>query len=302
MLRRRIAQPIRARRKHPTIAPAKRLTRESRLAVRDQRHGARREELVAGALELVRVDCEPRGSASHSACSASPRVNVAAWRVSPSGPARWSIAACQSRVSSKVAAAIARPPDPTPAPRTQRLRPSAPLPRQRLRDNARIFRTARRQRGGLRGPSARRAALCKRRVDLGLPPAERARTMPRDTRHLRDPAPHDRPSTPIVRVSSLRSTAWYRKLAVRASAYSRRPSSADHRPSIPRPRFATKTWVCSCGSPAREVRWRNAAATKPRRLLDDRARVAAPNGRGRSLEVPNRLQRSYIMSFTYKIA
>ncbi len=53
------------------------------------------------------------------------------------------------------------------------------------------------------------------------------------------------------------------KLAARASAYSRRPSSADHRPSTPRPRFATRTCVCSCGSPARDVRCRNAAATSP---------------------------------------
>ncbi len=28
--------------------------------------------------------------------------------------------------------------------------------------------------------------------------------------------------------------------------------------------FATATWVCSCGSPARESRWVNAVATRPR--------------------------------------
>ena len=59
-------------------------------------------------------------------------------------------------------------------------------------------------------------------------------------------APSDRP-TPAVRLHRYR--AW--------------ASSADHRPSGPRVRLATSTWVCSCGSPARLVRCRNPAATNP---------------------------------------
>lgn len=41
------------------------------------------------------------------------------------------------------------------------------------------------------------------------------------------------------------------------------PSSADHLPSGPRVRFATRTYVCRCGSPARLVRCRNPAAINP---------------------------------------
>ena len=60
-----------------------------------------------------------------------------------------------------------------------------------------------------------------------------------------------------------RNAAWYRVPAVLACRYSCLPSNADQRPSDPRVMFANNTWVCSCGSPARDVRWRNAAATNP---------------------------------------
>ncbi len=179
----------------PQEAPDRRAgeTSHRRVASRHPGSAPRRasQGIVAGALELVRVSCEPRGSASHSACSTSPRVNVAAWRVSPSGPARWSIAACQSHVSS-----TGSPPRssddqiPTPAPQSQAPPPECATPASAFRDNVRILRAARRQCGRLGGPSARRAPLRERRVDLGLPPAERARHGPRDTCDLRDPAPH----------------------------------------------------------------------------------------------------------------
>ena len=39
---------------------------------------------------------------------------------------------------------------------------------------------------------------------------------------------------------------------------------ASHRPSRVWTLFATATWVCRSGSPARESRWVNAAATRPR--------------------------------------
>ena len=46
-------------------------------------------------------------------------------------------------------------------------------------------------------------------------------------------------------------------------ANSSRPSSASHVPSSARTLFATRTWVWSCGSAAREVRWTKPAATSP---------------------------------------
>ena len=44
-----------------------------------------------------------------------------------------------------------------------------------------------------------------------------------------------------------------------------RPSMDSQRPSRVCTLFATATWVCRSGSPARESRWVNAAATSPRR-------------------------------------
>ena len=48
---------------------------------------------------------------------------------------------------------------------------------------------------------------------------------------------------------------------VRSAGYTRVPSRVRHRPSGPRVVLATSTCQCSCGSPARLVWWRNAAAT-----------------------------------------
>ncbi len=64
----------------------------------------------------------------------------------------------------------------------------------------------------------------------------------------------------------------------RPSALNRtRPSMASHFPSRVWTLFATATWVCRSGSPARESRWVNAAATSPRDVdLPDP--VGAPAG------------------------
>ena len=50
---------------------------------------------------------------------------------------------------------------------------------------------------------------------------------------------------------------------MRCERYNAVPSSALQRPSIPRAVLATRTCQCRCGSPSREVRCGNWAATKP---------------------------------------
>ena len=70
-------------------------------------------------------------------------------------------------------------------------------------------------------------------------------------------------STPRRCDSSLRSAVWNTVPAAIFDRYRACPSSALHRPSGPLARFATRTWVCSCGSPARLVRWLKPAAMNP---------------------------------------
>ena len=70
-------------------------------------------------------------------------------------------------------------------------------------------------------------------------------------------------STPSRLDSSLRSAVWNTVPAAILDRYRAWPSSADQRPSGPLARFATSTWVCSCGSPARLVRWLKPAAMNP---------------------------------------
>ncbi len=85
-------------------------------------------------------------------------------------------------------------------------------------------------------------------------------------------------------VSSARSCASYRCPTVLAHPYSDRASSADQRPSSAhQTRFATRTCVWRCGSPARDVRCRNAAETNPSATCRSapprprRARAASPS-------------------------
>ena len=68
---------------------------------------------------------------------------------------------------------------------------------------------------------------------------------------------------PATRSSSSRNTAWNTSPAARACRYRSAPYRALHRPSLPSAMLATSTCQCSSGSPAREVRCRNDAATTP---------------------------------------
>ena len=209
VLRRRIAEPIRARGKNPTVAPAKRLAGEPRFAIRDQRHGARREEFVAGAVEFVCVQLRAARK-----CFAQRLQHLAAGergRLARESIRSGEIVHCRPPVPRLEHGSPPRSSDDEvqlPLSEAERLRPSAPLPRQRFRDNVRILRAARGECRRLGGPSPRRAPLRERRVDLGLPPAERARHGPRDTCDFRVPRRTIVHSTPTVRVSSLRSTTW----------------------------------------------------------------------------------------------
>ena len=81
---------------------------------------------------------------------------------------------------------------------------------------------------------------------------------------------------------------------MRAWKYSRRASGEDHRPSAPSTTLAASTWVCSWGSPFREVRWTKAAATNPevsirlsppaprRAMVAWRSRYSSPSATARS--------------------
>ena len=77
------------------------------------------------------------------------------------------------------------------------------------------------------------------------------------------PLPAGRHATPSRAVSSCWRAVRNTAPAVCLARYRPWASSADQRPSGPRVRLATRTWVCRWGSPARLVRCRNAAATNP---------------------------------------
>ncbi len=75
--------------------------------------------------------------------------------------------------------------------------------------------------------------------------------------------------TPRLSRTPSSTRVLYRSDAATATAYSARPSSESHRgvPSgwstVARTLFATARWVCRSGSPARDSRWSNAAASRP---------------------------------------
>ena len=77
------------------------------------------------------------------------------------------------------------------------------------------------------------------------------------------PSPDSSKLTPSLSTRPRRRRAWY--TAVAALAWANRPalSMPVHRPSGPGVALATRTWVCSWGSPARLVWWTKAAATIP---------------------------------------
>ena len=70
-------------------------------------------------------------------------------------------------------------------------------------------------------------------------------------------------STPSRRVSSSASSTSYSSDIATAAWWMVLPSIERHTPSSPWTRFATATWECRFGSPARESKWSNRAATQP---------------------------------------
>ena len=172
---------------------------------------------------------------------------------------------------------------------------AGPQPASRLRSSSRR-RTARlRPRACCAGSPAPRPGGRRRRSACRWPRARprsrravsrTGRAAPGGCRRSRGRAGPGRHSTPSVRVSSARNTAWNTSPAARAWRYRSGWANADHLPSAPSTRLATSTCQCSNGSPARDVRCRNAAATTPdvvNRCGPDRRRVLAGGGQlGRS--------------------
>ena len=188
-----------------------------------------------------------------------------------------------------------------PVPEAQRLRPRPPFPRQRLGDNPRIFRAARGQRGGLRGPGTRCASFCERRVDLSLPPTERTRHDTRNTGDLGDPAAHECPfhadrARELAPQHRLVKKARRTRLGVQPAPVQRRPPPVEPAPEVRHQDVGVQLRITGPRGPMAERR-----SDEARRLLDDRPSVATPHRHGRPLEVPNSLQGRYIMSFTYRV-
>lgn len=70
---------------------------------------------------------------------------------------------------------------------------------------------------------------------------------------------------PVRRLTASARSRLYRSENATADRYSARESMVRHRPSVdPCTRLAMVTWVCNCGSPARESQWSKAVATGPR--------------------------------------
>ena len=162
--------------------------------------------------------------------------------------------------------------------------------RSRSGVDAVVLGAPRRQRRHLRGRRARRPAPLELRLDLRPAAAERAQHRSRGTPAMSAiPLRTGVHSTPSSRVSSpaARLVQIAGRLArARKTGGRRAPTSARPAPCT---RLATSTCVCSCGSPARDVRWRNAAAMRP----SARRHCAPPWPRrataARALEVAQRL-------------
>ena len=77
------------------------------------------------------------------------------------------------------------------------------------------------------------------------------------------PSPDSSKLTPSLSTRPRRRRAWYTAVAALAWANSPALSMPVHRPSGPGVALATRTWVCSWGSPARLVWWTKAAPTIP---------------------------------------
>ena len=75
-----------------------------------------------------------------------------------------------------------------------------------------------------------------------------------------------------------------------------RPSMESHRPSRVCTSFATATWVCRSGSPARESRCVNAAATRPVTLTCRTLFLPLPGEQCVAFDEAQRIPRSRLMS------
>ena len=111
--------------------------------------------------------------------------------------------------------------------------------------------------------STRRLEKC-RTSRSGIPTTSRTGRFPGSA-----PARRGAKRTPTRRATASSSRVLYRSDAATPTAYRARPSNDSHRgaPSGPSRRarilFATATWVCRSGSPARESWWSNAAQISP---------------------------------------
>jgi len=88
-------------------------------------------------------------------------------------------------------------------------------------------------------------------------------TISQTGRFERSPPGRSANRTPRNVVRWCSSAVLYVSDAATFAACRMRPSIDNHRPPRVCTLFATATWVCRSGSPARESRWVNAAATYP---------------------------------------
>ena len=149
----------------------------------------------------------------------------------------------------------------------------------------------RRERRHLRRRGARRAAALQLGLDLRAPPAERPQHVRRHAGDVGDAVAHRRPldAEPLGQLRAQpRLVEVAGRLRVLVDRRGRRAPTTARR--CPRARLATSTCVCSCGSPARDVRCRNAAATKPCPSIEIAPARAAPATRRDALQVAERVR------------
>jgi hypothetical protein len=126
--------------------------------------------------------------------------------------------------------------------------------------------------------AARSRPAVERNAAVPDPAHPRARTSPGPpvattaTAAAHGPPPGGRPDRPRRRRTCART------------AHARQERCAVRRRRSCWPR--TMTWVCSCGSPARDIRWRYDAATTPRRAVARRRRGRAASSTPRAPDTP----------------
>ncbi len=211
------------------------------------------------------VDMPSCGSALHTALMTSRSPNVLRCAVSPSRSRASDTARARPHCRAGAARSTLLDPPPPRAPRCRArtrgaLAPHRPQP---LVGGAGVLRSSGGVRGQLRGAGTVVAVLLQMR--LHLPPPRRelrsaAGAMPAMSAIPFRTGPH---STPSRLVSSSAAAPRTDCPTGDSHEYNGRPSNADHFPSAAWARLPMTTCVCRCGSPARDVRCRNAAATNP---------------------------------------